>query len=194
MTDNKTKRLFLAIQLNQDLILKINQLRVDSGNYINDRAVRWTVLDNLHLTLVFIGDTPFSSIPLIENVMNAVTTDLKKFEITFKRLGFFPNQGNPRIFWMGLDDVQSLRQLYNKLVRGISPMVDLQRARFSPHVTIARINNYAQSSTIDALKSLTTKHLQTEFGTGTVDKVVLFESNLQSAGPVYKMIYQSMLK
>lgn len=191
---NSTKRLFLAIKLNAELLLQVQDLKNEANILLQDRAFRWTAPDNLHLTLLFLGDTNVSDIPVISQVMDECVQGLERFDFEFVGLGCFPNLRKPRIFWMGVDDLQNLRLLYNRIVRGLCPVFDLNRPKFSPHVTLARVKDYAKSETITGLNQLVKAHNDFYFGSLLVEKIILFESDLQAGGPIYKPIHHSMLK
>lgn len=189
-----TKRLFVAVQLDTELLSSVNCLKNEAMHLPKDRAFRWTSPEYLHLTLVFLGDTNIANIPEIYGLLDHITSGIEKFSLIFRGLGCFPNMNRPRVFWMGLEEAQALRRLYNKTIRALSGIVAIERPRFSPHVTIARINNYAKDETISSLSHLISAHENTIFGKLKVASVKLFESDLQPGGPVYKMIHQSMLK
>ncbi len=194
MAAQSTKRLFIAIQLNPELIARVKDLKMKAYDLSNNPAFRWTATENLHMTQVFLGDIDVSQIPSMTQLLDQMTSHHDQFELSFSGLGCFPNVNNPRIFWMGLEEAEALRQLYNRLVRGIKGLLTLERPRFSPHVTLARIKDYANDRTIKELKRLVVEHEQTLFGHLQVQSVTVFESDLQRGGPVYKMIHQSMLK
>ncbi len=191
---NSTKRLFLAIKLSQELVFRVQDLKNDAESLLEDRSLRWTASDNLHLTLLFLGDTDVSEIPTICKVMDESVKNLKSFEMTFTGLGCFPNTQKPRVFWMGVEDPQPLRLLYNRLIRGLSPVIKLNRPKFSPHVTLVRLKDYAKPELIMKLNQLIDSHQERRFGSMRVEQATLFESDLQPSGPIYKTIHHSMLK
>ena len=92
-------------------------------------------LENIHLTLAFIGPVDTSMRTCLEQV--AARVKGKPFSMTFDQLGYW---GRPRVRWAGCSEVPvELQQLAGHLNRelmtcGYKPE---QRA-FVPHVTIMR--------------------------------------------------------
>ena len=91
-------RLFIAVNFNNDVKNRIQKVQdellsqVISGNY--------TIRENLHLTLVFLGETP-------ENRIDVLIDILKKFKfsavkLNFKTTGFF-KQKSKELWWLGID-------------------------------------------------------------------------------------------
>ncbi len=189
----ETKRLFIGIPITQDLIVHFMSIK-ESAYILNmDRALRWVKPENLHLTLIFLGDTSFSLIKPISEIMNLVCNQ-KVFELDYQKIGCFPNLTNPRVLWVGIYDPSNLQILYNRLIRGLNKILELKHARFSPHITLARIPQYVKPEIIREINNLVIKNQSLKFGIQKVDKIVLFESQLGKNGPIYKIIHQSMLK
>lgn len=189
----ETKRLFIGIPLPQHLIMPFMSIKENDQLLNKNRGLRWVKPENLHLTLSFLGETSLSLIKPISEIMNFVCMQ-EVFELNYMGLGCFPNPSNPRVLWVGIKDPSHLRLLYNRLIRGLNQIIELDRPRFSPHITLARTSQYLNSDTVKAIKNLISQNQNRFFGSQKVEKIVLFESELDRTGPTYKIIHQSMLK
>ncbi len=190
----KQKRLFVAISLNAEIVQRCIMLRESYPNLSKNRALNWTKPQNLHLTLSFLGDTDISLIP---NIIYALDTSLAQsdnFTLQFKGLGCFPNVHKPRILWMGIEDPITLLSVYKRVTNTLKPILPLNRQRFSPHITLARIKDFTTTDTFTDISTLVNQNLLTDFGKQLADYVTLYESHLQPGGPIYKSIHKTMLK
>ena len=118
---SETQRLFLAItpptSVRQTLVALQQPLR----------HVRWTPLDQLHLTLRFLGEVS-------NNTRDALTdrlanVEVKRFPLPLEGVGVFPLKGPPRVLWVGIGSghprLHQLRQHIDDIVVSISPTTDV---------------------------------------------------------------------
>lgn len=125
-------RLFIAINFEEviknRLCEAIEQLRESSlqGNF--------TGRENLHLTLVFIGETQRTDD--IKRAMDAVRAELVALKIG--GLGRFKRQGGD-IYWMGVEANRTLTAIYDRLYDELSRAgFRLENRPYKPHLTLAR--------------------------------------------------------
>jgi len=119
--DSATRQSLLRIQ--QDL----RQVCV-KGNF--------TVLDNLHLTLVFLGETSRNRLSDIIQAMDGVS--VPSFSVSFDTVGFFKRKGRD-IWWIGPQRNETLFSLYTALANRLCANgFIIDSSPFSPHLTIAR--------------------------------------------------------
>jgi len=92
--------------------------------------------DNLHLTLIFLGQQPTALLPALKNLlMHIPATTLR---LTIDRLGYFPRK---RIAWAGMHAVpHTLLALHQSVTEGLTRAGVLLREEhdFKPHITLAR--------------------------------------------------------
>ncbi|MHC1693610.1 MAG: RNA 2',3'-cyclic phosphodiesterase [Sphaerochaetaceae bacterium] len=119
--DSATRQGLLRIQ--QDL----RQVCV-KGNF--------TALDNLHLTLVFLGETDRNRIPEIIQAMDGVS--VPPFSVSFNTVGFFKRNGRD-IWWIVPQRDETLFGLYTALSSHLGASgFSMDRSVFIPHLTLAR--------------------------------------------------------
>lgn len=99
--------------------------------------VRWTALDDLHLTLRFIGNVDHNTFYEIGGLLAGVS--LPPLEIELAGIGQFPPRGPLRQLWIGVSPNAELNRLRRRIDRclleaGVPP----DGRKFVPHVTLAR--------------------------------------------------------
>ena len=144
---------------------------------------KWSVPEQLHFTLRFLGETPGKEIgPLCEALQN-VTRGLAAFELQLGKPGCFPGKGKPRVLWIGVgqggQELSNLAGLVETAcVQSGFPAADRP---FKPHLTIARAKGGQGSlSSLEFRASWQNPTLVTGFS--------LIESKLQPGGAVYRRV------
>lgn len=152
---------------------------------------------NIHLTLKFLGDVESFRIPAISQCLEEVTSRYVPFSITIQGLGAFPGwRKRPRVLWVGAHPADLLQELFQCVDSETAAIgFPSEDRRFSPHLTLARINqqfsNPVQCELLEKLMNLEREPL---FGQMTVNQVVLFKSLLQPSGPVYTILSRHPFK
>ena len=129
-------RLFIAICLTDvikdSLCETIAELRGAA------RRGRYTHRENLHLTLVFIGET--DRIDDILDVMDEAAEEsfTEPIELTLTCPGAFRGRGGD-LHWVGVENTPALKRIAKDLAAGLSGAgFTIEKRRFTPHITIAR--------------------------------------------------------
>ena len=134
-------RLFISI--NCDDNVKKQLLSVQDKIRAQSVKGSFSLPENLHLTLVFIGETPEDKIPLIASVIdNALTPPFDPFTLTFSATGCFKHS-NKELWWIGVDHndtrLVSLKTIRRRIADGLySEEVNFDNRPFSPHITLGR--------------------------------------------------------
>lgn len=103
-----------------------------------DLPVKWTKLENLHLTLVFLGFVSEGAIPEICEKVGQVTAKNRIFDIDFDRVGLFPSVSEPRAVALIGEASEELKKLVNdiEMTLGLSTV---PKKTFRPHITLGRV-------------------------------------------------------
>lgn len=105
------------------------------------RNIRPVSVKQIHITLSFLGDTDENRIPQLEKRLKDVFQGFGAYDITVKGVGTFPNDRNPRVVWMGIDDNERLMLAADNVRSVLDDMnLNYDGKRFSPHITIGRVN------------------------------------------------------
>jgi len=127
-------RLFIAINFTAEtralLLALCDELRGKS-----ERG-RYSLPENLHLTLAFLGDCDAKQTAAIKSVLDAVS--FGPFDITIDRIGRFKRDGGD-LWWAGVRENKALLELQQSLTSGLcSKGFTLETRKYSPHITLGR--------------------------------------------------------
>lgn len=130
-------RLFTAIlfddEIKESLYRTICELKSEtvSGSF--------TVKDNLHLTLNFIGET--KRVDEVKQAMGKAVDKLcaKAFSLSIRGLGRFKRREGD-IYWAGVEKNDSLVRLQRELVKELkaADFPDIDDTEYTPHLTLGR--------------------------------------------------------
>jgi 2'-5' RNA ligase len=130
------KRLFVALNFDPATRLAVARLVVQLPNH---SGLNKTKVDNLHLTLLFLGDTDEELIPQLSQALEEIAATNSALTLQFNHLGGFPDLFRPQTIWIGLtgDSLNQLQQAIAYQLLSIVPTADTKP--FRPHLTIARV-------------------------------------------------------
>ena len=128
-------RLFVALDLPADLRVRLSALATRGIP-----GTRWVEPENYHLTLRFIGETPAWRAEEIDFALADLRA--RTFPLTLAGLGTFNKGDRATSLWVGVDRNDQLAHLGRKIETALQRAgLDPERRRFSPHVTLARLEN-----------------------------------------------------
>ena len=183
------KRLFIAIEINRRKTLE-EAYQVMRTSLRMER-INWVSLENLHITLKFLGDTSGDDIPQIMDRLKGLCKDLKPFTISLTSLGVFKNLHEPRVIWIGCSQCNALSDFQARLEKGLTEIgIEPEARTFSPHLTLGRMKDIRQ---INPLTQLITNYKNFEFQQQAVDRIILYESVLNPSGPQYDKLLEVRL-
>ena len=125
-------RLFIAIQLSDGIRDSLAAVQT----YLRDHGVRgnFTKIENLHLTLAFIGE--YSDPDFVLEAMRSVP--FAPFPIRIEGFGSFGD-----LYWCGIGENDSLLSYVKRLRRALDGNdIPFDRKKFSPHITLIRKAEY----------------------------------------------------
>lgn len=127
-------RLFIAIH--PDPSLKDDICRLQQGLQAQALRGNFSRRENLHITLVFLGEQPAASLPLITAAMAEASSSA--FALRLGEAGKF-RRGGGDIYWLGIRQSPCLHKLYEQLARALRQRDFAIEAReFRPHITLGR--------------------------------------------------------
>ncbi len=183
-------RIFVAIGINETIREKV--VEVQEQLKLANADVRWVAKDNLHLTLHFCGEVSEKKAQDIIQVCRGIAAETAPYSLEIKYVGTFPPYGDPRIIWTGVekgrDEAITLIEVTKRhltMVTGVTEKKDI-----SPHLTFGRIRT---TKNIGVLSAQLHKFANLDFGVQTVDKILVMESKLKPAGPVYSVLEEIKL-
>ena len=127
------RRLFVALDMPQNVAERLLLL---CGGL---SAARWTPPEQLHLTLAFIGEVDGTLFLDIREALADIAAPV--FDLRLSGAGVFPPRGEPRVLWAGVAPEPALVHLHKKVTACLQRAgVELERRKFSPHITLARLS------------------------------------------------------
>ncbi len=99
--------------------------------------LRWTAVENLHVTTKFIGEWPEAR---LEELIGKLAFPHEAFPLTVAGLGFFPHARAPKTMWAGIARSPELHTLAAATESAVEPLgIARDKRPYSPHLTLARI-------------------------------------------------------
>jgi RNA 2',3'-cyclic 3'-phosphodiesterase len=176
------KRLFVAIKIYPEgLLLKSI---ADFRRSLAKEKINWINIDNIHLTLAFIGDTEADRINVLSTLLMKKCSKSGQFDLTLKGAGIFKNINDPRVIWIGIEPSENLTRLHEIIINtltgcGIFP----ENRLFSPHITLGRIKKISE---IADLEKLLKYYYGIVLQRAHINEVILYESIFNRSGAFYK--------
>jgi 2'-5' RNA ligase len=184
----ETKRIFIAAELPENMILDLTKTVQCLWPGMN-QGIRWVPREQMHLTLKFIGEYPLDKIPAVQAVCEKLTHNPAHMAVQVCGFGVFPNQQSPNVLWAGLQKAEALINLQVKLDKELELLgIPKEKRAFKPHLTLARIKQHfpahQMKSLLAPLSDPKSAFVQETF----VEKITLFESQLNREGAIYRKI------
>lgn len=131
-------RLFTALDLPGDILLRLERLL---STLRPEAVVKWSPLDNLHITTKFIGEWPEERLDQLDEVLQRLRFR-QPIDVELHDLGWFPNSHSPRVLWAGAYGGAELNDLANKTEEALLGLgIAKEPHGFAPHLTLARIKS-----------------------------------------------------
>jgi 2'-5' RNA ligase len=175
-------RLFTAITLPQEILLRLDRLMAALRP---EALIKWSPLDNLHITTKFIGEWPEARVEELHAAL-AEVAPRSPFEVEVSGLGWFPNERAPRVLWSGVHGGEALAQLANETDVHLQPLgIPHEDREFSPHLTLARIKNPVP---LRALRERVQRTQPASIGRFEVSNFALYRSDPGSNASIYRKL------
>jgi 2'-5' RNA ligase len=179
-------RSFLAFELPpgiKDMVTRVSEEVMRSS--LN---VRWVNVDNIHLTVVFMGNIRSEDIPEMGEAIAEVCSGFGPFDISLKGLGVFPNARRPRVLWLGLNgDIEKMASLRDRLQEMLRPFgIKEEKRTFKPHLTLGRFRTPGKMA--PGLEDIIARYKGLESPICRMGELILFMSELKPGGAEYTKI------
>jgi 2'-5' RNA ligase len=172
-------RLFVALEIPEPPRRDVRR-RVDA---IRDRLprARWVDFDNLHLTLLFLGETAEGDVPALAARLREAFARCPLLDLRLGSGGTFPPGRPARVAWIGVEAPETLETLQEDVTRAAVDTLGFEPEErgYHPHVTLARSPDPWRREAIDKFKTALTGPVGPPF---VADRGVLFESKLSPKG------------
>ncbi len=145
--------------------------------------VSWEREEKMHCTLKFLGDTDVVKVPDIGACLESVGRSHPPFRVAYRSLGFFPTAREPRVVWMGLQELDGgLALLQKSIEEHLHPLgFEAETRAYHPHLTLGRIRSGRNQRQLTAMAETLTFASELY----VIDAFSLMRSDLRPAGSVY---------
>jgi 2'-5' RNA ligase len=176
-------RSFLAFELPVDI--KKTVKRVTGEIRDSGLDARWVKAENIHLTIVFLGNVKTEEIDSIGEKVRNVCPEYGSFDIALKGVGCFPSMRRPRVLWLGLDgEIERMSHFRDDLQRALKAFgIKEEKRPFKPHLTLGRFRSTRKMGS--KLEELLSKYAALESPVESLNELYLFKSDLKPGGAVY---------
>jgi RNA 2',3'-cyclic 3'-phosphodiesterase len=183
-------RLFTAIELDDAARAAIGAKQDEVRRALGGASMKWVRPEQMHLTLVFIGEMADDRVQPVVDVMQRDIPQ-QPFRLVFGGTGVFPPRGAPKVFWLGVvGGAEAAIALQQHVAGQLEPHGVSRDARpFSPHLTLGRWRDARPSDR---------RRIPPDGGAVVaaveVAAVTLFQSRLSSSGPAYTALASARLR
>ena len=169
-------RLFVAIELPSEIRAAL------AGIQSGVPGARWTVAENMHLTLRFFGETDGGQAEDLAYELQRI--DQASFDIELDGAGQFSRGAGIKMLWMGLKPLEPLLALNTKIERAARKSgFPTERRAFKPHITLAR---FSYPPEIDRAREYLERHGRFQQPPFRISGFSLYSSQLRPEGPIYR--------
>lgn len=168
-------RLFIAIDLPPAICARLHEMARELP------GARPVPENQLHLTLIFLGDIEQDRVAPLTEALATVTSPA--FTLAMQGVGHFPPRGTPRVVWAGITPQPDLGQLHARIELALEQLGYAREARpFSPHITLARL----KTTRPESFRQFLAKHGSFATEPFRIAGFSLYSSRLTSAGAIHK--------
>jgi RNA 2',3'-cyclic 3'-phosphodiesterase len=195
MTPLMTVRVFVAMEIPSSLQQAILKQAARLYQSLGQDLVRWIPVENIHLTLKFLGDVPTNHLDFLKQSLTQVAASSPAFDLQLDGLGAFPNLKQPRVLWIGVQAGSQLQGIQQNIESGMNRLgYEKEERSFSPHLTLGRVRPaISPSDTVKIRDALQVIQLG-RIGSARVNSVHLFKSDLSPAGSQHTKLFSVNFK
>lgn len=188
-------RTFIAVDLPQPVLDTIEKESFRLQKILSKDLIRWVSIENIHLTLKFLGNTPTTHIDFLKQILLRVADSYAAFDLQIQSIGSFPSLKLPRVIWLGILTSAALTSLQKEVDGAVTKLGYEKEARaFSAHLTLGRVKQNIQSSDLQKIRSALETFQLGKIPLAKVDSLHLYQSDLHANGSLYTKLFSVMLK
>lgn len=164
-------RLFTALSIPDDIKEELYGLRESFS------GTRWVSKENMHLTLQFIGE-------ISEQKYHQIKDDLEDIQMTSfeMKLGAVSRFAE-KVLYCSVAQSEELHDLYSLVKEKIELTTAVDRKKFVPHVTLARLRDTSSQD----IASMIERHHDYESRDFSINSFGLYSSKLTNRGAIYNL-------
>ncbi|MFN8581588.1 MAG: RNA 2',3'-cyclic phosphodiesterase [Gemmatimonadaceae bacterium] len=184
-------RLFVALNLTDELRAAV---AADIGP-VRERArsLRWVRVDQIHVTLKFLGELQSPAAQEVGRVLDTVASATPDADLVVRGRGAFPNFRRPRVVWIGVQS-PTLVHLAARLGLALVPLgIAAETRAFRPHLTVGRVSAELAPDELAGLREWSDTEPAAELGRQRIATIDLMRSELGPGGSRYSVLHRAAL-
>lgn len=147
-------------------------------------GANWSSEENLHLTLLFLGEQPRRALEDLDAALLQVAA--APFDLRLEGVGVFGGR-DARLVFAGVADSPALLRLQSKIaIAAQRAEIEVDSRKYAPHVTLARWGRGRVSA--EALAAYLSAHNLFASEAFTVSSYALYRSELSRSGAHYELL------
>ena len=177
-------RAFIAVEIPGEVRGRIAEAQARLRRAPVSVRISWVKIENLHLTLQFLGHIDEAVVPAIREALEAVARRHAPFEVAVQGAGAFPSVARPRVIWVGCAaGARELEALAGAVQAAMEPLgFPREQRAFAAHLTLGRLKvpraDAALTKALDSVKNA-------DLGRMRVEAIHLVQSQLDPQGSIY---------
>ena len=177
------KRIFIAINLPEQIKRKL----LGYQKKWPELPVKWVNSNNLHITLIFLGNINDQEILEIDKIIKEITAVHQPFSINLNRICYAPPKKiPPRMVWAEGEKSEKFAKLQTDLEKKLLENFNQHRpAEFRPHITLGRIRTWELKKMNPEEKPEVNEEISFNF---EVKSIEIMESQLKPGGSEYTIL------
>jgi len=171
-------RAFICIEFPESIIKEMARLQ----NLIEKHKFdgKLTELENLHLTLKFLGEVDNVTLEKVKERLSLV--DFSEISLKLGEIGIFSHGKSPRIVWVKVLGEEVWR-LQEKIDNALEDLFKKEE-RFMSHLTLARVKYVKdREGFTEGVRKIGVKDIEFK-----INRFLLKKSDLRESGPIYTTI------
>jgi 2'-5' RNA ligase len=184
-------RTFVAVPVDRfthDRLVGLQKRLADTGV-----PVKWVEPDNLHITLLFLGEVDAREVPAVCTAVGEACRRVRPFAITLAGAGAFPTPRRPRTLIVHVTEGAAELVALHDAVE--APLLELgcyrrEERAYKPHLTLGRVKGQDAEPLAAAVKQFE----GWQGGQSRVDEVLVMSSELRQHGPEYTVLCRARLR
>lgn len=183
--ENKEKvRAFIAVDFPSEVVKEIARIQGILG--LQKFTGKTTELENLHLTLKFLGEIDAGKVEEVRKVLREIK--LSGFEARLAESGTFNHRGIPSIVWVKVGG-QGIFDLQAAVDKALEKVGFKKEKGFMSHLTLARVKYVkAKKEFNEYVRRIKVKDVKFNVG-----HFRLMKSELRPMGPIYTVVEEFSL-
>ncbi|HSJ86077.1 MAG TPA: RNA 2',3'-cyclic phosphodiesterase [Anaerolineales bacterium] len=187
-------RAFIAVEIPAEMQQNVYKETTNLRKSL-DALVRWVPVENMHLTLKFLGDVSPSSVEFLIQMLRNEAESIPCFSLRLTGLSAFPSLKRPRVIYVGVQAPPAL----DALQRGVESAsrrlgYEAEEHPFSAHLTLGRVKQNISATEQQKIRHAIEGTQVDLSGSARVDSVHLYKSELKPSGSVYARLYSAPLR